>query len=143
MGDGPVVTIVLATLGSLGGTAAVIGSIASWRKGVREQDVTEDQTALQGWKNLAEERRQDLAQFKADMAELRAEMRAKDLENDQRFERIENELSQERSTRWAAVQYARDLGALIVRRLPGASIPPPPAVLVDHIYIPGKDSTHE
>ena len=78
MGDGPVVTIVLATLGSLGGVAAVIGSIASWRKGVREQDVTEDQTALQGWKNLAEERRQDLAQFKADMAELRAEMRAKD-----------------------------------------------------------------
>ena len=77
------------------------------------------------------------------MAELRAEMRAKDLENDQRFERIENELSQERSTRWAAVQYARDLVALIVRRLPGASIPPPPAVLVDHIYIPGKDSTHE
>ena len=143
MGDGPVVTIVLAALGSLGGTAAVIGSIASWRKGVREQDVTEDQTALQGWKNLAEERRQDLAQFKADMAELRAEMRAKDLENDQRFERIENELSQERSTRWAAVQYARDLVALIVRRLPGASIPPPPAVLVDHIYIPGKDSTHE
>lgn len=143
MGDGPVVTIVLAALGSLGGIAAVIGSIASWRKGVREQDVTEDQTALQGWKNLAEERRQDLAQFKADMAELRAEMRAKDLENDQRFERIENELSQERSTRWAAVQYARDLVALIVRRLPGASIPPPPAVLVDHIYIPGKDSTHE
>ena len=143
MGDGPVVTIVLAALGSLGGTAAVIGSIASWRKGVREQDVTEDQTALQGWKNLAEERRQDLAQFKADMAELRAEMRAKDLENDQRFERIENELSQERSTRWAAVQYARDLVSLIVRRLPGASIPPPPAVLVDHIYIPGKGSTHE
>ena len=143
MGDGPVVTIVLAALGSLGGIAAVIGSIASWRKGVREQDVTEDQTALQGWKNLAEERRQDLAQFKADMAELRAEMRAKDLENDQRFERIENELSQERSTRWAAVQYARDLVALIVRRLPGASIPPPPAVLVDHIYIPGKDSTDE
>ena len=143
MGDGPVVTIVLAALGSLGGIAAVIGSIASWRKGVREQDVTEDQTALQGWKNLAEERRQDLAQFKADMAELRAEMRAKDTENDQRFERIESELSQERSTRWAAVQYARDLVALIVRRLPGASIPPPPAVLVDHIYIPGKDSTHE
>ena len=143
MGDGPVVTIVLAALGSLGGIAAVIGSIASWRKGVREQDVTEDQTALQGWKNLAEERRQDLAQFKADMADLRAEMRAKDTENDQRFERIELELSQERSTRWAAVQYARDLVSLIVRRLPGASIPPPPAVLVDHIYIPGKDSTHE
>ena len=139
MGDGPIVTIVLATLGSLGGVAAVIGSIASWRKGVREQDVTEDQTALQGWKNLAEERRQDLAQFKADMAELRAEMRAKDLENDQRFERIESELSQERSTRWAAVQYARDLVALISRRLPGVRIPTPPPALTDHIHIPGED----
>ena len=139
MGDGPIVTIVLATLGSLGGLAAVIGSIASWRKGVREQDVTEDQTALQGWQNLAEERRQDLAQFKADMAELRAEMRAKDLENDQRFERIESELSQERSTRWAAVQYARDLVALISRRLPGVRIPTPPSALIDHIHIPGED----
>ena len=139
MGDGPIVTIVLATLGSLGGLAAVIGSIASWRKGVREQDVTEDQTALQGWKNLAEERRQDLTQYKADMAELRAEMRAKDLENDQRFERIESELSQERSTRWAAVQYARDLVALISRRLPGVRIPTPPSALTDHIQIPGED----
>ena len=139
MGDGPIVTIVLATLGSLGGVAAVIGSIASWRKGVREQDVTEDQTALQGWKNLAEERRQDLAQFKADMAELRAEMRAKDLENESRFERIESELSQERSTRWAAVQYARDLVALISRRLPGVRIPTPPPALTAHIHIPGED----
>lgn len=141
MGDGPVVTIILATLGSLGGIAAVIGSIASWRKGVREDDVTEDQTALQGWQNLAEERRQDLAQYKADMAELRAEMRAKDLENDQRFKRIESELSQERSTRWAAVQYARDLVALISRRLPGVKIPTPPPALTDHIHIPGEDPT--
>ena len=142
MGDGPVVTIVLATLGSLGGIAAVIGSIASWRKGVREQDVTEDQTALQGYKDLAEERRQDLAQYKADMAELRAEMRAKDLENESRFERIESELSQERSTRWAAVQYARDLVSLIARLLPGTSIPAPPDSLADHIHIPSrKDPT--
>lgn len=141
MGDGPVVTIIIAALSSLGGFALVIGSIASWRKGVREQDVNEDQTALQGWKNLAEERRQDLAQYKADMAELRAEMRAKDSENDQRFERIELELSQERSTRWAAVQYARDLVSLIARSLPGTPIPAPPAALVDHIHIPGKDST--
>ena len=143
MGDGPVVTIILAALGGTGGIAAVITSIASWRKGVREQDVTEDQTALQGWKNLAEERRQDLAQYKADMAELRAEMRAKDSENDQRFERIELELSQERSTRWAAVQYARDLVSLIARRLPGTPIPAPPAALADHILIPGKDPTDE
>ena len=142
MGDGPVVTIVLASLGSLGGITAVIGSIASWRKGVREQDVTEDQTVLQGYKDLAEERRQDLAQYKADMAELRAEMRAKDLENDSRFERIEAELSQERNTRWAAVQYARDLVSLIARMLPGTSIPAPPDSLAAHIHIPSrKDPT--
>lgn len=140
MGDGSVVTIILAALGGTGGIAAVITSIASWRKGVREQDVTEDQTALQGYKDLAEERRQDLAQYKADMAELRAEMRAKDTENDQRFARIESELSQERSTRWAAVQYARDLVSLIARRLPGTPIPAPPSALAEHIHIPGKDS---
>lgn len=139
MGDGPLVTIILASLGGAGGIAAVITSIASWRKGVREQDVTEDQTALQGYKDLAEERRQDLAQYKADMAELRAEMRAKDVENDSRFERIEAELSQERSTRWAAVQYARDLVSLILRLLPGTSIPAPPDSLADHIVIPRKD----
>lgn len=140
MGNGPLITIILASLGGAGGIAAVITSIASWRKGVREQDVTEDQTALQGYKDLAEERRQDLAQYKADMMELRAEMRAKDLENDSRFERIESELSQERSTRWAAVQYARDLVALISRRLPGVRIPTPPSALTDHIHIPGEDS---
>ena len=141
MGDGPIVTIILASIGGLGGLAAVITSIASWRKGVREQTVTEDQSALEGYKDLAEERRKDLVQYKADMAELRAEMKAKDEENETRFGRIESELSVERSTRWAAVQYARDLVALIARRLPGVSIPIPPDSLADHIIIPsGKDS---
>lgn len=141
MGDGPLVTIIIAALGGAGGIAAIIGAVASWRKGIREQDVAEDQNALQGYKDLAEERRQDVAQYKADMAELRADMRAKDQENETRFKRIESELSVERSTRWAAVQYARDLVALIARRLPGVSIPVPPDSLADHIIIPsGKDT---
>lgn len=140
MGDNPIVALIIAAM-SGGGIATIINSVASWRKGVREGDVTEDQNALQGYKDLAEERRQDLVQYKADMAELRADMRAKDQENDTRFKRIETELSVERSTRWAAVQYARDLVALIARRLPGVSIPAPPDSLADHIIIPsGKDS---
>lgn len=140
MADNPIVALIIAAM-SGGGIAAIIGAVASWRKGVREQDVTEDQNALQGYKDLAEERRQDLVQYKADMAELRADMRAKDQENETRFKRIESELSVERSTRWAAVQYARDLVALIARRLPGVSIPVPPDSLADHIIIPsGKDT---
>lgn len=140
MADNPIVTLIIAAM-SGGGIAAIIGAVASWRKGVREGDVAEDQNALQGYKDLAEERRRDLVQYKADMAELRADMRAKDQENDTRFKRIETELSVERSTRWAAVQYARDLVALISRRLPGVSIPAPPDSLADHIIIPsGKDS---
>lgn len=139
MADNPIVALIIAAM-SGGGIAAIIGAVASWRKGVREQDVAEDQNALQGYKDLAEERRQDLVQYKADMAELRADMRAKDQENETRFKRIESELSVERSTRWAAVQYARDLVALIARRLPGVSIPVPPDSLADHIVIPsGKD----
>ncbi len=139
MADNPIVALIIAAM-SGGGIATIIGSVASWRKGVREGDVAEDQNALQGYKDLAEERRQDLVQYKADMAELRADMRAKDKENEDRFKRIETELSAERSTRWAAVQYARDLVALIARRLPGVTIPPPPESLADHIIIPTKET---
>lgn len=136
MGDGPLVTIIIAALGGAGGIAAIIGAVASWRKGIREQDVAEDQSALQGYKDLAEERRKDLLQYKADMADLRAEMRAKDAETDVRFARIEGELATERSTRWAAVQYARTLVAMILQHVPGVSIPAPPPSLADHIVIP-------
>lgn len=135
--DSPVLlAIISATLG--GGGAGIIASVASWRKGVREQDVTEDQNALQGYKDLAEERRQDLLLYKKDMADLRAEMRAKDQETDVRFARIEGELATERSTRWAAVQYARTLVAMILQHVPGVTIPAPPESLADHIIIPSS-----
>ena len=135
--DSPVLlAIISATLG--GGGAGIIASVASWRKGVREQDVTEDQNALQGYKDLAEERRQDLLLYKKDMADLRAEMRAKDQETDVRFARIEGELATERSTRWAAVQYARTLVAMILQHVPGVTIPAPPDSLADHIIIPSS-----
>ena len=141
MADNPVVTIIIAAM-SGGGLAAIIGAVASWRKGVRAQDLTEDQNALQGYKDLAEERRQDLLQYKDDMAQLRAEMRAKDKETDARFVRFETELATERSTRWAAVQYARTLVAMILQHVPGMTIPSPPESLADHIIIPSrKDKT--
>ena len=132
MADNPIVALIIAAM-SGGGIAAIIGAVASWRKGVREQDVTEDQNALQGYKDLA-------AEYKSDLAALKTEMRETQKANADRFSRIEAELATERSTRWAAVQYARDLVALIVRRLPGVSIPVPPDSLADHIIIPsGKD----
>lgn len=132
MADNPIVALIIAAM-SGGGIAAIIGAVASWRKGVREQDVTEDQNALQGYKDLA-------AEYKSDLAALKTEMRETQKANADRFSRIEAELATERSTRWAAVQYARDLVALIARRLPGVSIPVPPDSLADHIIIPsGKD----
>ena len=130
MGDSPaLIAIISGILG--GGGAAIITAIASWRKGVREQDLTEDTTALQGYKDLA-------AEYKADLAAMKAEMKSMQAENAARFERIERELSTERSTRWAAVQYARELVALIRRLLPDAPIPPPHPSLADHIIVPSS-----
>ncbi|MGY5764999.1 hypothetical protein ACXET9_07360 [Brachybacterium sp. DNPG3] len=138
MGEVPWAAVIIA-LGGGGGVAAIITSVASWRRGVREQDVAEDQTALDGYKSLAAELRQDLRQYKADLAALREEMSAKDRETDARFERIEAELSTERSTRWAAVQYARDLVALIRRALPSIQIPAPPDSISEHIIVPPRE----
>lgn len=133
MSSEAIVTALVALFG--GGTiAAVIQGIVSHRKGVRDSDIEQDQTALQGYKDLASE-------YKTDLAALKTEMRETQQANTERFSRIEAELSQERSTRWAAVQYARDLVSLIVRLLPGTSIPAPPDSLTDHIIVPRKDSS--
>ena len=131
MSSEAIVTALVALFG--GGTiAAVIQGVVSHRKGVRDSDIEQDQTALQGYKDLASE-------YKTDLAALKTEMRETQAANADRFGRIEAELSQERSTRWAAVQYARDLVSLIVRLLPGTVIPAPPESLADHIIVPRKD----
>jgi len=131
MSSEAIVTLLVAIFG--GGTAAaIIQGVVSHKKGVRDSDVAEDQNALQGYKDLA-------AEYKTDLADLKREMRETQKANTERFTRIEAELSQERSTRWAAVQYARDLVSLISRLLPGASIPAPPESLVDHIIIPSRE----
>lgn len=133
MSSEAIVTALIA-LFSGGTIAAAIQGIVSHRKGVRDSDITEDQNALQGYKDLASE-------YKTDLAALKAEMRETQQANTERFGRIEAELSQERSTRWAAVQYARDLVSLIVRLLPGTTIPAPPESLADHIILPRKDNS--
>ena len=122
----------LVALFSGGTIAAVVQGIVSHRKGVRDSDITEDQNALQGYKDLA-------AEYKTDLAALKTEMRETQAANTERFARIEAELATERSTRWAAVQYARDLVSLIIRLLPGTAIPDPPDSLAAHIIIPRKD----
>lgn len=127
-----VIVTALVTIFGGGTIAAVVQGVVSHRKGVRDSDIAEDQTALQGYKDLASE-------YKTDLAALKTEMRETQQANTERFSRIEAELSQERSTRWAAVQYARDLVSLIVRLLPGTVIPTPPESLADHIIVPRKD----
>lgn len=125
-----VVTVLIAIFTGGFGVAVVNGWV-SHKKGVRDADVAQDQNALQGYKDLA-------AEYKADLAALKAEIKEKDAETDARFDRIERELDEERNTRWAAVQYARSLLALISRHLPGVTVPPVPASLADHIVIPPR-----
>lgn len=124
-----IVTALVAIFG--GGTiAAVIQGIVSHRKGVRDSDITEDQNALQGYKDLA-------AEYKTDLADLKREMRETQAANSERFARIEAELSQERDMKWDAIRYIRRLHEWIADRMPAAGkIPPVPTSLEKHIPPP-------
>lgn len=130
MSSEAIVTALIALFG--GGTiAAAIQGIVSHRKGVRDSDITEDQNALQGYKDLASE-------YKTDLAALKAEMRDTQQANTERFTRIEAELSQERDMKWDAIRYIRRLHEWIADRMPAAGkIPPVPVSLEKHITPPG------
>ncbi|MFC0673564.1 hypothetical protein [Brachybacterium hainanense] len=127
--------LIVSLIVALGGGATVkliVDAIKDRRRGITSAAIEQEQNALQGYKDLA-------AEYKADLAALKTEMRETQAANAERFSRIETELAVERSTRWAAVQYARELVALIVRLLPGTTVPEPPESLADHIIIPRKD----
>ena len=125
------VVAILVAIFTGGFGVAVVNGWVSHKKGIRDSDVAADQNALQGYKDLA-------AEYKDDLAALKVEIREKDAENDARFDRIERELDKERNTRWAAVQYARSLLALIVQHVPGITVPPVPEPLAEHIIIPPR-----
>lgn len=112
-----------------GGTiAAVVQGVVSHKKGVRDADVARDQTAIQGFKDLAESLRTEVDRLK--------EARESD---SARIDRIEQQIAVERDMKWLGIQHIRALYAWIAQHMPGSTPPPPPEGLADHITIPRKD----
>lgn len=122
-----IVTLLVAVFG--GGTvAAVVQGIVSHRKGVRDADVARDQTAIAGFRDLAEELRKEVDRLKAARAEDSA-----------RIDRIEKQIAVERDAKWSAIQYIRQLHTWITQHITGVDPPPVPDDLAQHIHIPEKD----
>lgn len=127
MSSDAIVTVIVAIFG--GGTvAAVIQGVVSHRKGVRDADVARDQTAMQGFKDLAESLRSEVDRLKAD--------RARDSE---RIDRIEREIEIERTLKWQAIQHMRALYSWIATHMPGTDPPEPPPELADYIIFSRRD----
>ena len=124
-----IVTLLVAVFG--GGTvAAIVQGIVSHRKGVRDADVARDQTAIAGFRDLAEELRKEVDRLKAARAE-----------DSERIDRIERQIAVERDAKWSAIQYIRQLHSWIVAHIPSTAgpVPPVPDDLTQHIHIPRKD----
>lgn len=122
---------IVAGLGVLfgGGTiAAIVQAVVSHKKGIRDADVARDQTAIAGFKDLAESLRTEVDRLK--------EARESD---SARIDRIEQQIAVERDMKWLGIQHIRALYAWITQHMPGSTPPPPPEGLADHITIPRKD----
>lgn len=123
-----IVTLLVAVFG--GGTvAAIVQGIVSHRKGVRDADVARDQTAIAGFRDLAEELRKEVDRLKAARAEDSA-----------RIDRIEAQITVERDLKWSAITYIRHLHVWITQHIAGVEPPPVPDDLAQHIHIPRKGS---
>lgn len=121
---------IVAGLGVLfgGGTiAAIVQAIVSHKKGIRDADVARDQTAIAGFKDLAEELRKEVDRLKAAREEDRA-----------RLDRIEEQIKTERNTKWQAIQHIRNLYAWITQHIRDVDPPPVPDDLAPHIIIPPR-----
>lgn len=110
-----------------GGTiAAVVQAIVSHKKGIRDADLARDQSAIAGFKDLAEQLRKEVDRLKAAREEDSA-----------RIDRIEQEIKRERNTKWIAIQHIRNLYAWITRHI-DTDPPPVPEDLAPHITIPPR-----
>ncbi|GAB4094902.1 hypothetical protein GCM10028787_03770 [Brachybacterium horti] len=111
-----------------GSVAGLIIAVSSRRKGVRDADVAEESTAMQGLKELTAELRAELNRLKDD--------REKDLA---RIEKIEKEISVERDLRWLAISHIRDMYAWISEHVPGITVIPVPSTLSPYVHVSRKD----
>lgn len=122
---------VVAVIGVLfgGGTiAAIVQGIVSHKKGVRDADVAKDQTAIQGFKDLAESLRTEVDRLKA----------AREADS-ARIDRIEVQIAVERDLKWTAIQHIRSLYSWITQNITGVDPPAVPDELAPHIIVPRKD----
>lgn len=127
MSSEAIVTLLVAIFG--GGTAAaIIQGIVSHQKGVRDADVAKDQNAIQGFRELTESLRSEVDRLKA----------AREADS-ARIDRIEQEISQERTAKWSAIQHIRVLYAWIMQHIPGLDPPTVPDDLAPYVIIPRKD----
>lgn len=129
----PTATLIAALITALfggGGIAAVINSLASRKKGVTDAAVAKDQTAIAGFRDLAEDLRKEIDRLKTARAEDR-----------ERLDRIERQIAVERDLKWTAIQHIRSLYAWITHHIPGVDPPAVPEELAPHVIIPsGKDT---
>lgn len=127
MSSEAIVTALVALFG--GGTiAAVVQGFVSHKKGIRDADVAKDQTAIAGFRDLAEELRREIDRLKAARKE-----------DSERIDRIERQIKVERDMKWVAVQHIRALYAWITQHIPGVEPPAVPDDLAPYVIIPRKD----
>lgn len=118
MTDSEVGLAVIAALSSGGGLVAGLRAWSDHRKGVRESDAEQSETALDGFRSL--------------VADLRTEVDRQAT----RIDRIERQITVERDLRWSAIQYVRTLLAWVSTHVPAHSPPPVPADLAEHVIYP-------
>lgn len=128
-----VVTIIVGLFG--GGTVAtIINGIRDRRKGVDEAKIAHERNALDGFRELTDDLREEISRLR--------ESRDADAQaNEARFKRIEAEIAVERDLKWTAIQHIRSLYSWIAQHLPGSDPPPPPDALSSHITYPRKDQS--
>lgn len=123
-----IVTALVALFGA-GTLGAIAQAIASHKKGVRDADVAKDQTAIAGFRDLAEELRREIDRLKSARKE-----------DSERIDRIEEQIKVERDIKWVAITYIRHLHVWIAQHIPGVDPPAVPDELSPHVHIPRKDS---
>lgn len=124
---------IVAGLGVLfgGGTiAAIVQAVVSHKKGIRDADVARDQTAIAGFKDLAEELRKEVDRLKQAREEDRG-----------RLDRIEDQIKIERDVKWSAITYIRHLHVWIMQHMRDVEPPPVPDDLAQHVTIPPRKDT--
>lgn len=119
---------ILAAIAALTSGGGIVAGLRTWsdhRKGVRESDAEQSETALDGFRSLVADLRTEVDRLKQDREQDRG-----------RIDRIERQITLERDLRWSAIQYVRVLLGWVAQVLPDATPPSVPDALADHVVYP-------